>query len=90
VLCGKQISDCIEWEKQRWRGHQHRRQLNNFRRNAVQMAYKTRVKCFAKLRLEFYANAKRAISTNGWNFCQPGAETPKKSRREATGKKPPV
>jgi hypothetical protein len=54
------------------------------------MAYKTRVKCFAKLRLEFYANAKRAISTNGWNFRQPGAKTPKKSRRKATGKKPPV
>jgi hypothetical protein len=35
------------------------------------MAYKTRVKCFAKLLLEFYANAKRAISANEWNFRQP-------------------
>jgi hypothetical protein len=54
------------------------------------MAYKTRVKCFAKLLLEFYANAKRAISTTGWNFRQAGAEMPKKSRREATNKKLPV
>jgi hypothetical protein len=31
--------------------------LNNFRRNAVPRAYKTRVKYFAKLLREFYANA---------------------------------
>lgn len=46
------------------------------------MAYKTRVKCFVKLLLDFYANAERAPSGGKPNVCRPNPPL-MRNRRDA-------